>query len=500
MLISKTAIVKWNGRNKAWYEEKEYIYTKLGDNFEVKVEDLSKGSVSLINIKCDLCGEEIKNVRWKDYKRSIHNDGKYYCLKCAIKLFGTIKMIKTRLKNSISFYDWCYENLSKEVADYIISRWDYELNVDEYGNVIRPQDVSYSSNTLNQKGYWFKCLDHPKHKSEQKNINSFTHGNKGSITCNQCNTISMTHPHLVKFLVNKEDALSVSAGSNKKILMKCPNCKFEKPISISHFLHQGFGCSRCSDGISFSQKFTYNLFEQLNKIFQTELTKKPFKWCKDYRYDFYLDDINGICECHGIQHYEENSRKWSRLTETQENDRKKEQLAKEHKIDHYIIIDCRYSTMEWIKNNIMSSELPILLNFKEEDINWLKCYEAGIKSMVKLACDEWNKGTKNVTNIAKILKLGRKSIRKYLKQGTELGWCEYDPQLEKEKRLVGFIKRNQERSKKVKCITTEEVFDSAIEAGVKYSIKVGNIYSCCTNKQKSAGALQNGTKLVWIYL
>ena len=44
MLISKTAKVKWNGKNKQYYIDKGYTYTKCGDEFEVPIEDLRQAN------------------------------------------------------------------------------------------------------------------------------------------------------------------------------------------------------------------------------------------------------------------------------------------------------------------------------------------------------------------------------------------------------------------------------------------------------------------------
>ena len=100
MLITKTAMVKWNQSNKTWYESKGHIFTKWKDEFEVKIEDLSKGSKSLVTIKCDC--EHCKSpyltpMMYKDYIRSVFEDGKYYCRRClddikAIKLGKKIKV------------------------------------------------------------------------------------------------------------------------------------------------------------------------------------------------------------------------------------------------------------------------------------------------------------------------------------------------------------------------------------------------------------------------
>jgi len=486
MLKTKNVILKWNKTYNTWYKDKFYIFTKWGDEFEVKVEDLPDGSHERVSIECDGCGKLLENVDWQNYKKYVKEDGRYYCQKCA----------NNGYKKYVSFYEWCYDNLPKEEADWIIARWDDELNIDKDGNKLTPKDVTYSSHGLNQKGYWFKCLDHPEHKSEQKSINSFTSGSRGSITCNQCNTITVTHPHLVKYFVNKEDALK-SYGSNKKVPMRCPDCGYEKTIAVSTLILVGFGCHRCGDGIPYTEKFIFSIFEQLNKKFISQLTKTIFDWCKKYRYDFYIDDINGIiCECHGLQHYEENINWKSTLQDVQENDKEKEILAKENNIKNYIILDCRYSNMEWIKNSVMNSELPLLLNFKESHIDWLKCEEFGSSNFLKIVCNLWNDGIKNTTEIAEILKVSRGTIIRYLKQGVKLGWCDYNSEEQSKNNL---ILMTQKILRKIICLTTDEVFNSITEASIKYKVTVSNISRCCRHKRKHAGKLNNEIKLAWMY-
>lgn len=57
MLKSKSACVKWNARNKKYYESLGYVFTQMKDEFEVKVEHLSKGSMAIIEIQCDYCNK-----------------------------------------------------------------------------------------------------------------------------------------------------------------------------------------------------------------------------------------------------------------------------------------------------------------------------------------------------------------------------------------------------------------------------------------------------------
>jgi len=506
MLLSKTVMMKWNFRTKKHYENKGYPFTKMGDEFEAIVEDLTNGSNAKVNVKCDYedCKDPyLKPMSWYRYTNYVYKDGKYYCQKCAMKLFGGEKTRKTKLQNGKSFYDWCYENLSKEEADKIMLRWDYDKNI-KNGEILTPKNVSYGSNGLNRnrKGYWFKCLDYPEHESELKNINSFTSGQEGSMNCSKCISISTTHPEFCIFFIYKKDTNKYSYGLREKLLMKCPNCGHEKKISLNTLINSGFGCIKCGDGISYPEKFMFNFLEQLlNTNFQTQLTKTTFKWCDNYKYDFYVDKINTIIEIHGLQHYKEgfekikSSKRYIKtLKEEQENDKIKDQLAKENGIDNYIILDCRYSELNWIKNSIINSELPQLLNFTEDDIDWLKCHEFACNSLVKKVCELWNNKIKNIDQIAEIIKISRSTILKYLKQGAELSWCNYDSKKIIENNLNMMHKNN---SKQVICITTREVFDSITNAQNKYNIN--NISLCCNGKQKSAGKLEDGTKLRWMH-
>ena len=53
---------------------------------------------------------------------------------------------------------------------------------------------------------------------------------------------------------------------------------------------------------------------------------------------------------------------------------------------------------------------------------------------------------------------------------------------------------------KVICITTGETFNSVTKASNHYKVARNTISLCCKRKLKSAGKLQDGTKLQWMYL
>ena len=168
-LITKTVMVKWNGKTKRHYEDLGYLYTRIGDEFEVKIEDLTKGSNVKVKCKCDGCG---KDLFWSynDYNHIVKKDGSTYCQICGNNL---AQKGEAGFK---SFYDWCIESNKLEILD----RWDYSLNS------LSPKDVNYGS----KKKFWFKCNKHKEHKSELRVINYITSGNITDMQCRQCSSLA----------------------------------------------------------------------------------------------------------------------------------------------------------------------------------------------------------------------------------------------------------------------------------------------------------------------
>lgn len=507
MLITKEVEVGLVGKNIDWYEDRGYEILRRSKNkgdkptvpkntkIIVKVEDLTNASRVKVDVACDCCGK-ILNLYWYTYTRSTHKDNKYYCQKCSSKLFVFEKSQATKLDNSISFYDWCYKNLSKEDADKILSRWDYDLNK------LSPKEVSYCSVNTDGRGYWFKCSNNKNHTSEQRNIASFVQridkGNNATIDCIQCNTVFETHPHLIKYFVYEQDAKTYAAFSNKKALIKCPDCGYEKHMLIYEVTNKGFSCKKCGDGVSYPEKIVFNVLEQLEINFYTQSSKKDLSWCGNYRYDFYFEYNNKsyLIEANGGQHYfcAFESMGGKSLEETQENDRVKQELALSNGINHYIVLDCRKSELELIKLNILNSELPKLLNFKEEDIDWLKCHEFALSSRVKEACDLYKTNTKKVLEIANTLKLSITTIKRYLKIGEGMGWCVL--KLRKNRNIY----REKNKKTQVICINTLKFFDSITQASLFYKANLTKIGQCCKDITKSSGRHpETKKKLKWMY-
>lgn len=251
-----------------------------------------------------------------------------------------------------------------------------------------------------------------------------------STSCGACNSFGKylldTYGNLnIWSYKNDASPFDIAYKSHKKIILICPECKKEKLIRCKDFVRRGISCT-CGDGQSYPNKFVYKILDQLNIKYESE---KTFSWIKTKRYDVYIPFLNLIIENHGLQHYGKGFETFGgkTLEEEQSNDKIKKELALSNGIKHYIALDCRKSELEWIKKSVMESELPKLLNFKEEDIDWVECHKYALTNMVKTVCDLWMSRKFNmIIDMAVYLKMNRGTVLKYLKQGAEIGWCDYN--------------------------------------------------------------------------
>lgn len=287
------------------------------------------------------------------------------------------------------------------------------------------------------------------------------------------NYVAKVNPKFAKLFWDEQDTYIYTTQSNKKTDFKCPLC--ENKITnkrIQDVFKFGLSCVRCSDGYSYSEKFMFELLNQLNTNFETQ---KSFSWANGKRYDFYIPSLNCIIETHGEQHYRDtgfNTKGGRSFVEEQENDRLKESLARKYGIEHYIIIDCRESNLEWIKNSVLNSLINNMFELKE--LNWLRCHEFALGSIVKTASDMWNDGL-SVTMIADNLKIDRHTVVRYLKKAEILQWCKYDPYRTKHKMIIQLSLSNMYIANFESVTVAEKITG------------VTNISAVCNGKQKSAG-------------
>ena len=420
-----------------------------------------------------------------------------------------IEMIKDKFKNTKikdNFVDYHIENTDKDFENWIDWIWCEE-------NGINPYECSKSCT----KKVKIFCQEKDYHGSYEISCANFTNGRRCSYCGNHkvhpLDSLGFLYHNIAKMIVEDErnnityeDTYKIAPCSNKKYYIKCDKCNqgSTKPKWLVHIIKRGYSCEYCSDGISIPEKFMANILEQLEIEYMTQYNSD---WSEGKRYDFYIPNSNIIIEMNGIQHYEE-SPMGRNLKEEQVNDEYKNDLALENEIENYVIVDCRYSTFEWLKRNVIKELSNV---FDLSNIDWNEIWKNCQNSKCVKAWELWNQGLA-MYQIAEKLKITRTTVIKYLKNGTKCKKCDYTEKEsisrshnteEYKKKLsenhADFSGKNHPNAKSVICITTGRIFHTTTEGAEYYNCQTCHISACCKGKLKSSGKL-NGTKLVWRYL
>ncbi len=394
-------------------------------------------------------------------------------------------------------------NYKYQIGDIITDVKSGKLEILEQIRIIHHRK---NKNDTYDKGYKYRCLM----CGNEDIIDEYNL--KKHIGCNVCcithrkvlkgyNDIWTTNPELAKLLADPNDGYKYTQFSEKRIDFKCPNCgNIVKNRMISGISKNGLSCPKCGDKISYTEKIMYSVLQQLNVEFTYQY--KP-KWCtyklknklRQGRYDFCfkLNNEEYIIETDGNWHNTDNSISGQTKEESKYIDDEKDKLADKHNIE-VIRIDCDISDLEYIKDKILDSKLNRLFDLSK--IDWLQCHKFACNSLVKKICDLWQKSC-NIILISKMTKLDKTTIRKYLKQGALLSWCNYDPKEEYKKSLD---KMHMANTKKVICLNNKKIFNSIKDISEKHNIDASSISSCCKGKRKSAGKDPiTKEKLRWMY-
>lgn len=333
----------------------------------------------------------------------------------------------------------------------------------------------------------------------------------GSILVEGINDIPTIAPWMVKYFQGGYDEAKLytkCGGGNinnkeRKIYPVCPDCGRirNKKIGIDKIYQRHSISCTCGDGIKYPEKFVFSVLEQLGVEFEYH---KIFDWskniqvenpklCGNKEYDFYfkLNNKNFIIETHGKQHYQYTGLGRSVELE-QENDEIKEKIAINNKIDkdNYIIINCKESNLDFIKLNIMNSNLSKI--FDLSTIDWNKVEEFAVSNLVKIACKYKKDNPKlSTTEIGIMMGLCRHTICSYLQRGNELKWCEYDGEREK---IISHRKLGK-NSKSLISIENGKIFES-IKVCCEKSIEIFGIQlapkrisAVCTGRDKTHNGL-----------
>ena len=387
---------------------------------------------------------------------------------------------------------------------------DIEIIDRAYSTIIRKGGI-----IENRKFYRFKCnicgFDCGEHYKNQELkeghwITEYNMNNGGCACCNnkvvveEINDIPTTAPWMVKYFQGGYDeAKMYTKNSGQRITPICPDCGRikDKNGTIDHINKtKSIGCS-CSDKVPYPEKFMLSVLEQLKLGFKTQFSPS---WCnyvdlnnkiKVGFYDFKLDSYPIIIETDGGWHNKDNIMSGQTKEESRHIDNYKDRLANDNGYE-VIRIDCEKSELEYIKQNILQSNLSQLFDLSK--IDWVKCEEFALSNRVKEACD-YKKHNPNMTTIqiGEIMNLNRSTIGKYLNIGNKLNWCSYDAKEDKRKQQQKVGKANGKQIEIFKDGISLGIFPSCCELERQseklFSVKlmISAISLVCNGKRKSHG-------------
>lgn len=302
-------------------------------------------------------------------------------------------------------------------------------------------------------------------------------GKSKPIIVNGYNDLFTMLPEYANYLKDKNDAYKYTFQSSKKIYWICPNCHSDILSSASQVYQIGLKCPRCSDGISYPNKFIYHFLDQLNIEFTREYR------IENLRYDVKIDNTNYIIEMDGGFHFNNNNMTGETILDIQTKDMKKSKLAEQYGFK-VVRIDARVSSCEYIKNSILQSELIDLLNISTDiqNIDWIDIDKKSQNSIFYTVVQLYNDGYTSYDNISQKLniKLNPTTIYNYIKRGQQLGLCQY-----------------KSNKKKVRCIQDNIVFES-IQAAQNFYHFSGNRGICSSCKRGTSCYITRNNKRIKI--
>lgn len=298
---------------------------------------------------------------------------------------------------------------------------------------------------------------------------------KGLTVVEGINDIPTTNEWMVKYFQGGYDEAKLyTCQSNRKINPICPFCGLisNSQVTISSIYKIRYFTCSCSDGVSYPNKFIRYLMHQLKALYPS--LEYEFEYQRDWTgkrsYDCWFKRMNKeyFVEMDGEQHKNGIFKHYGgrSLEEEQINDEFKNNLARKNNID-IIRIDRSCTTHDKfvsIKDNVLKSIISSLFDLSL--IDWHSLSESCEKNIVKEVADYWNKKDKDttMTDIANKFKTNRSVIRSYLKRGSKLGWCDYDPKIETKETI---LKNKIKNSKQVMNIETGIIFDSTHDCSRK---------------------------------
>lgn len=350
----------WFNCNKCTHSFEQFIYQVVSNNVWCPYCPNKKLCENVDCIECfkkSFASHE-KSKYWSNKNnvspRNVFKcSGKEYYFNCNNCSHTDFKMRIASIKNG----NWCSFCSHQKLCDNIDCIECFEKSFashekSKYWND-KNETTPRQSFKLCRKKHWFNC-DKCKHSFEQY-LNHVNNGvwcpyctNKKmcyDIDCIDCFNKSFASHEKAKYWSDKNETSprNIFKVSYTKIMFNCDKCANE----YETYLSNKTDCPYCVN------KTEAKLYEQLLPLYPTILTQFKQEWCKKLKhlpFDFVIPEYKIIIELDGPQHFQQISN-WSSPEEQFENDKYKEQCAKDngYSVIRVLQEDVFYDTYDWVK-------------------------------------------------------------------------------------------------------------------------------------------------------
>lgn len=310
----------------------------------------------------------------------------------------------------------------------------------------------------------------------------------GQATYYGFNDINTTAHWLCEYIDDVDITNHHTIHSSKMVYPTCPICglKSNKQFSISYlYQNMGFKCQKCRNIIK--ESLPERVFEEILKSLGIKYEKQKMIKTPNRQYiDFFIKKYNLAVEIDGeLGHGKRSSfyRTEQSIMLSKKRDEKKDTYLKVHNID-IVRIEC-HKGFNNIYDSIINSSLKTIFNFS-----------------ILNKCEIYNSCATNIQSEV-IKKFMQGASRKDLSIEYRLSYntiCEYI-RTYKNAMNISLRKRDSPR-RKIKCITTNEIFQDAYDAAKFCGLKSEDrIRDVCRGKSKTAGKHpKTGEPLRWEYV
>jgi len=385
--------------------------------------------------------KQFGNKQCIDWKNSAGSkiDFVYDDMHGTIEIVEYIKNKKVKIKYGDIYKDYNTDMLLECKIDTLIGKFNREF-IYKVGDVVKDNrrnltiiDVTkMKRNNHNAKYVKYKC-NVCNYESDYILENTFIQRERGCSRCAGRKTfigyndiVSTNNLWMIPYFIGGEDeAKQYTPQSGKKVNLQCPDCGHNKIYKISELFNKHSIACKCGDGISYPEKFMACVLDQLNidYIWHYQSDWLIDEYGSKRIFDFKIGNL--IIEIDGTLGHGKKIHARSNMT-IEESLRIDEWKDEQANLNNFTVIRISADKSEiiYLKTNIIKA-----LNdkFDLSNIDWQLCGEYALKNIIKEICEyyELNK-SKGTSELVKKFKISNGTIIRYLKSGSEIGWCTYD--------------------------------------------------------------------------